>query len=49
MQSEDESLQKYWDQGDALVKGQAEIYFEEKKGVLYHIYKHPFVNTQVSL
>ena len=44
MQSEDESLQKYWDRGDLLVKGQAEISFEVKSGILYHIYKHPFVN-----
>ena len=44
MQSEDESLQKYWDQGDVLVKGQAEISFEVKSGILYRIYKHPFVN-----
>ena len=44
MQSEDESLQKYWDRGDVLVKGQAEISFEVKSGILYHIYKHPFVN-----
>ena len=44
MQSEDESLQKYWDRGDVLVKGQAEISFEVKSGILYRIYKHPFVN-----
>ena len=44
MQSEDESLQKYWDRGDLLVKGQAEISFEVKSGILYRIYKHPFVN-----
>ena len=37
MQSEDESLQKYWDRGDVLVKGQAEISFEVKSGILYHI------------
>ena len=34
MQGEDESLRKYWDRDDALVKGQAEISFEEKCGVL---------------
>ena len=27
-----------------LVKGQAEISFEEKSGVLYRLYKHPYVN-----
>ena len=45
MQNEDGSLRKYWDRGDVLVKGQAEISFEEKKGVLYRIYKHSFANT----
>ena len=44
MQSEDESLRKYWDRGDVLVKGQAEISFEVKSEILYRIYKHPFVN-----
>ena len=44
MQSEDEILRKYWDRGDVLVKGQAEISFERKSGILYRIYKHPFVN-----
>ena len=44
MQSEDESLREYWDRGDVLVKGQAEISFEGKSGILYRIYKHPFVN-----
>ena len=44
MQHEDESLRKYWDRGDVLVKGQAEISFEEKRGVLYRLYKHPYVN-----
>ena len=43
MQSEDESLRKYWDRGDVLVKGQAEIFFKVKSGILYRIYKHPFV------
>ena len=32
------------DQGDVLVKGQAEISFEVKSELLYHTYKHPFVN-----
>ena len=44
MQREDESLRKYWDRDGVLVKGQAEISFEEKSGVLYCLYKHPFVN-----
>ena len=44
MQREDESLRKYWDRDGVLVKGQAEISFEEKSGVLYHLYKHPYVN-----
>ena len=44
MQSEDESLRKYWDRGDVLDKGQAEISFQVKSGILYCIYKHPFVN-----
>ena len=44
MQREDESLRKYWDRGDVLVKGQAEISFEEKCGVLYRLYKQPYVN-----
>ena len=44
MQREDESLRKYWDRDDVLVKGQAEISFEEKCGVLYRLYKHPYVN-----
>lgn len=44
MQSKDESLLKYWDRGDVLVKGQAEISFQVKSGILYRIYKHPFVN-----
>ena len=34
MQSEDESLQKYWDRGDVLAKGE----------ILHRIYKHPFAN-----
>ena len=44
MQREDESLRKYRDRDDVLVKGQAEISFEEKSGVLYRLYKHPYVN-----
>ena len=44
MQHEDESLRKYWDKKDVLVKGQAEISFEEKSGVMYRLYKHPYLN-----
>lgn len=44
MQREDESLRKYWDRDGVLVKGQAEISFEEKSGVLYRLYQHPYVN-----
>ena len=44
MQREDESLHKYWDRDDVLVRGQAEISFEEKCRVLYRLYKHPYVN-----
>ena len=38
MRCEDESLRKYWDRDDVLVKGQVEISFEEKCGVLYCLY-----------
>ena len=44
MQLEDESLWKYWERDGVLVKGQAEISFEEKSGVLYRLYRHPYVN-----
>ena len=44
MQREDERLRKYWDRDNVLVKGQAVISFEEKCGVLYRLYKHPYVN-----
>ena len=44
MQREDESLRKYWDRNGVLVKGQAKISFEEKSGILYRLYKHPYVN-----
>ena len=44
MQREDESLRRYWGWDDGLVKGQAEISFKEKCGVLYRLYKHPYVN-----
>ena len=40
-QREEESLRKYWDRDDVLVKGKAEISFEEKCGVLYRLYKYP--------
>ena len=44
MQHDDESLRKYWNLNDVVVRGQAEISFEVKGGVLYRIYKHPYVN-----
>ena len=44
MQRDDESLQKYWEQNDVVVRGQAEKSFEVKGGVLYRVYKHPYVN-----
>ena len=43
-QREDKSMRKYWDRDDVLGKGQAEISFEEKCGVLYSLYKHSYVN-----
>ncbi|KAL9963057.1 hypothetical protein ACROYT_G032222 [Oculina patagonica] len=45
LQREDASLKKYWDRDDTRVKGQAEISFERKSGVLYRVYKHPYVNS----
>ena len=45
MQHDDESLQKYWERNDVVVRGQAEISFEVKGGVLYRVYKHPYVNS----
>ncbi|KAL9958152.1 hypothetical protein ACROYT_G035127 [Oculina patagonica] len=45
LQREDESLKKYWNRDDTRVKGQAEISFEQKSGVLYRVYKHPYVNS----
>ena len=44
MQRDDESVQKYWEKGDVVVRGQAETSFEVKGGVLYRVYKHPYVN-----
>ena len=44
MQRDDESLQKYWEKDDVVVKGQAENSFELKGGILYCVYKHPYVN-----
>ena len=44
MQRDDESLQKYWEKDDVVVRGQAENSFEVKGGVLYRVYKHPDVN-----
>ena len=44
MQRDDESLHKYWEKDDIVVRGQAETSFEVKGGVLYRVYKHPYVN-----
>ena len=44
MQRDDESLQKYWEKDDVAVRDQAENSFEVKGGVLYCVYKHPYVN-----
>ena len=44
LQREDKSLEKYWDRRDIKVKGEQEVSFEEKDGVLYRSYKHPHVN-----
>ena len=44
MQRDDKSLQKYWERDDVFVRGQAENSFEVKGGVLYRVYKHPYVN-----
>ena len=44
MQRDDESLQKYWERNDVVVRGQAETSFEVKGGVLCRVYKHPCVN-----
>ena len=44
MQRDDESLKKYWEKDDEVVRGQAETSFEVKGGVLYRVYKHPYVN-----
>ena len=44
IQRDDESLQKYWGKDDVVVRGQAENSFEVKGGVLYRVYKHPYVN-----
>ena len=43
MQCDDKSLQKYWEKDDVVVRGQAET-CEVKGGVLYRVYKHPYVN-----
>ena len=44
MRRDDKSLQKYWEKDDVVVRGQAENSFEVKGGVLYRVYKHPYVN-----
>ena len=40
MQHDDESLRKYWEKGDVVMRGQAETSFEVKGGVLFHIYNY---------
>ena len=44
LQREDKSLEKYWDRRDIKGKGEQEVSFEEKDGVLYRSYNHPHVN-----
>ena len=44
LQRKDKSLKKYRDRKDIKVKGEQEVSFEEKDGVLYRSYKHPHVN-----
>ena len=44
MQRDDESLQKYWEKDDVVVKGHTENSFELKGGILYCVYKHPYLN-----
>ena len=44
MQRDDKSLQKYWEKDGVVVRGQAENSFEVKGGVLYRVYKHPYIN-----
>ena len=44
MQRDDKSLQKFWEKDDVVVRGQAETSFEVQGGVLYRVYKHPYVN-----
>ena len=44
LQRKDKSLEKYRDRKDITVKGEQEVSFEVKDGVLYRSYKHPHVN-----
>ena len=44
MQRDDESLQKNWERNYVVVRGQAETSFEVKGGLLYRVYKNPYVN-----
>ena len=44
MQRDDESLQKYWEKDDVVVRGEVQTSFEVKGGVLYCVHKHPYVN-----
>ena len=48
MQRDDESLQKFWEKDDVVVRGQAETSFEVKGGVLYRVYK-PFKRVAIDL
>ena len=45
MQIDDDSLKSYRNQDGVMVKGEKEISFEVKNGVLYRIFKHPHVNN----
>jgi len=49
MKCDDESLQKYSEKDDVVLKGQAENSFEVKGGVRYCVYKHLNVNRGKSL
>ena len=43
MHCDDESLQKFWEKDNVVVRGQAEISFEVKGGALYRFYEHPYM------
>ena len=45
MQRDDESLKKYWEKDDVVVRGQAETSFEVKRWEFCTAsFKHPYVN-----